>query len=460
MKRQVPLSLALPFHTLASLRERLAWYINLRWLALIAILICVPSSVEILKFNIPFHQLIIIASLLFFINLVYFFITRYYPFKSEYQELYFAELQIIVDIIIISFLIHYSGGIGNPFYFLYIVQVILSGILFPGKIVPYLNAVLAALLLTFWTLAEYLNIIKSYYLNPEHISLSIIIISLAAFYITIFAGIYIINNFMIGYRSLKSIIDEKNNMLQQSIRDRNKSFRYAAHELKTPVIAIQSSLAVIQDLYSGELRSEVNEMILKAGNRSSQILNMIKEIITITQYNLGMEKPEFRKVDFNCWLKSAVNQHIPYALKKNINLQLITSDRIPAVTIDTTGFEKVISNLINNALRYTKVGGSVKVASFFQDNKFGFRVSDNGIGIEKNDSQKIFEEFFRGKNAKEMERFGTGLGLNLVKEIVEYYDGEISVNSTSGVGSTFTITFPMPETSEIKTVLEEDLIVS
>jgi signal transduction histidine kinase len=458
MKKLNTIGIRLPFHTLASLRERLAWYINLRWLAVIAILVCVPVSAEILSFNLPYSQIINIAVVLLTINIIYFFIARHYPFRNEYQELHFAEIQIILDLFIISFLIHYSGGIGNPFYFLYIVQVILSGILFPGIVLPYFNAVLAALLLTVWTFAEYFNFIESYYLRTDTVSFSIIVTSLSAFYITNFAGIYIINNFMKGYRALKSIIDEKNIMLEQSMKDRSKAFRYAAHELKSPVIAVQSSLAVIKDLYSDELRTEVKEMVFKAENRSSQILSMIKEMIAITQYTLGMEKPDFKEVVFNEWLRSAVNQHNSYALKKNIDLKYKTSLSNPLIKIDIAGMSKVVSNLVNNALRYTSQGGSVVVECFFRKDTFGFRVADNGIGIEENDIKRIFDEFYRAKNAKEMERIGTGLGLNLVKEIVEYYKGEISVSSTPGKGSQFIVSFPLEKRMENRPLFEDNLI--
>jgi signal transduction histidine kinase len=460
MKRNNHLNIKLPFHTLASLRERLAWYINLRWLASIAILVCVPAAADILRFDLPYSELITLAVLLLSMNIIYFFIARYYPFKNEYQELNFAEVQIILDLIIISFLIHFSGGIGNPFYFLYIVQVILSGILFPGIVLPYFNAVLAALLLTVWTFAEYFNLIPSYYLRSDPVSLSMIAASLAAFYITNFAGIYIINNFMIGYRALKSVIDEKNLMLEQSMRDRNKAFRYAAHELKTPVIAVQSSLDVIKDLYSAELKPEVKEMILKAEKRSSQILNMIKEMIAITQYNLGMEKPEYKEVNFNEWLRTEVSQHKPYALKKNITLNEIASPGIPRIKIDVTGLNKVVSNLISNALRYTPEGGKVTVETFCRRDSFGFKVSDTGIGIDENDLNKIFEEFYRGRMAKEMERIGTGLGLNLVKEIVEFLKGEITVSSTPGKGSLFIVSLPLERKTEKKKVTEDNLILN
>lgn len=438
-------SVKLPFHTVASLKERLAWLTNLRWIAVISLLFCVPVAGEMFEYQIGFVEITNIAVILIVINLLYFFIARYYPFRNEYQELAFLELQILIDLMIISFVIHYSGGIGNPFFFLYLVQVILSGIIFPGKLLPYFNAIFAALLLTIWTILEHLVMVERYLLRNEPASLAIIVTSLLAFYITNFAGIYIINNFMIGYRSLKKIIDQKNVQLEKAIKDRSRTFRFAAHELKSPMIAIQSSLDVVKSLFSDDLRPEVKDMVYKAERRSSQVIDMVKEMITVTQYNLGMEKQVFENVNFDEWLSGIVNHHKPYADRKNIVLEYYHLPVQFNISIDVNGFEKLVRNLVSNALRYTLSGGRVGVGTFLNDFTYGFIVKDTGIGIPQEDLEKIFEEFYRSKNARETEQIGTGLGLNLVKEIVEHYGGEITVKSELGKGSEFKVEFQIDE---------------
>ncbi|GEM_PF-388613 len=436
-------SLKLPFHTVASLKERLLWLANLRWIAIISLIFCVPVADEMFNYKIGFLEIINITIILIIFNLFFFFFAKYFPFKNEYQELAFLELQILVDLLLISFIIHYSGGIGNPFYFLYLVQVILSGIIFPGKFLPYFNAVIAALLLTIWTVLEHLFMVNRYLLRSEQASSELIITSLLAFYITNFAGVYIINSFMNGYRTLKRIIDEKNAQLEKSIKDRNRAFRFAAHELKSPMIAIQSTLEVVKSLFSDELRPEVKKMIFKAEQRSSQMIDMIKEMIAVTQFNLGMEKAVYENVDFNEWLYEVVNQQKPYAVNKNISIEYCHLQINFNIRIDVNGFEKIVINLVNNAIRYTLPGGRVIVKPFLSDDTFGFTVKDTGIGIPEEDLDKIFEEFYRSKNAREMEQLGTGLGLNLVKDIVKSYSGKITVSSKIGKGSEFKVEFPI-----------------
>lgn len=256
---------------------------------------------------------------------------------------------------------------------------------------------------------------------------------------------------MNGYRSLKKIIDQKNVQLEKAIKDRSRTFRFAAHELKSPMIAIQSTLDVVKSLFSSDLRPEVKEMVFKAERRSSQVIDMVKEMITVTQYNLGMEKPFFENIDLDEWLFSIISHHKAYANNKNLELIFNHLSITLNVTVDTNGFEKVVSNLVSNALRYTPSGGKVIVEPFVSDHSYGLTVKDSGIGIPKEDIEKIFEEFYRSKNAREAEQIGTGLGLNLVKEIVHQYKGEISVKSEIGKGSEFRVEFPLevhPDSSE------------
>jgi signal transduction histidine kinase len=170
---------------------------------------------------------------------------------------------------------------------------------------------------------------------------------------------------------------------------------------------------------------------------------MIKELIMITQYNLGIEKPRFETVNFDEWLFNIVSSSSADAKAKNISLEYEKFPYPIIVTFDTNGLEKVVTNVLNNALRYTTEFGVVKVAVLKNSNSFGFSISDSGIGIPDEDLQKIFDEFYRSKNAREAVQIGTGLGLNLVKEIVEQLGGNIEVESEIGKGSTFKITIPL-----------------
>lgn len=441
-KEHKTVKLILPFHTLDTLRIRIGWIINLRWVALFGLLSAIPISQRILDFRIAYSELYIIAGILVGLNLVYFFLYRYFPFNNFRQELIFTEIQVIVDMILISFTVHYIGGIGNPFFFIYIVIIIISGILFLGN-VPYINAVIAALLLTFWSILEYKGVVQNYTIRAEPVRLSVLITSLCAFYVLVFAATYVIKDFISGYRQLKKLIDEKSAQLENTIKERDKIFRFTAHELKSPLTTLRSMLAVIEEVYSEKMDPEIAGMIRRAVVRTDQVLDMVKDMIDVTHYRHGATDAVIEKIHLNSWVEKIVNQLRDYAKRKAIVIQVDKIDSNPTIEFDGRALEKVLINLTNNAIRYSPEGASVRITPFVKRSRFGFAVSDTGIGIAEADLPKIFDEFYRSKNAREMERLGTGLGLSLIKQIVEQYNGKIYVESELGKGSTFTVEIPL-----------------
>jgi len=106
------------------------------------------------------------------------------------------------------------------------------------------------------------------------------------------------------------------------------------------------------------------------------------------------------------------------------------------------GLERVFMNLVSNAIKYTPAGGSVTVRAWGEDNQIKVEVSDTGIGIPEEALPRIFDEFYRAKNAKAVEMEGTGLGLTIAKDVVDQHGGQISVESVLGEGSTFCVTLP------------------
>ncbi|RKY50840.1 MAG: hypothetical protein DRP91_00570 [Candidatus Neomarinimicrobiota bacterium] len=430
-----------PFYTLKTFRQRIGWIINLRWVAIFGILTAIPIGKYLFTFNIPYDRITFLATLLILFNLVYFFIYKYFSFKSFLQEVVFTEAQILVDFILISFMVHYSGGIENPFYFLYIVHIIISGVLFQG-VVPFVNTVFASLLLTVWTVLEYSGKVPLYSLNHSRFGFSHVLISLIAFYVLAFASTVVIVDFINRYRKLKAIIDEKSKLLEMTINERDRIFRFTAHELKSPITTLKSTLSVLNSIYADKIDEETRNLLRRAEQRADQILDMVKDMIEITRYRRTEEEVvKLEKVDFCKWLDDILESQKVFAKSKGVEFE-IGPVSCAMVVIDTNSLSKIAINLVNNAVRYTPTGGKVTVTPFVRQREYGIIVSDTGIGIAEDEIDKVFEEFYRAKNAKEVERLGTGLGLSLVKQIVERLGGDIKVESRLGEGSKFTVTLP------------------
>jgi len=431
----------LPFHTLNTLRIRIGWFVNLRWIAVFAILSAIPIGQRMFQFDIAYSQIFLLSAVLIILNLVYFFLFKYFPFQRFRQELVFTEIQLIGDLIIISFLIHYAGGLANPFFFLYVVHIIISGILFQGSI-PYINTLLVAILLTTWTILEYVGAVDVYLIEAAPMPLSLIITTLIAFYILIFTVTYVLEDFLNRYRTLHSICDMKGQLLEKTMIERDKMFRFTAHELKSPLTTLRSMLSVLDELYADKMPPEARDMITRAVQRNDQVLLMVKDMIEIAQIKQGMQEKILLIVDYEEALARIIEPQGVYARDKKIDLVIEPANQKASIYIDVPSLEKIVVNLVHNAIRYSSEGAKVTVKPFSRPGKFGLTVIDTGIGIAEEDLGKIFDEFFRGKNAKLKEKLGTGLGLSLVKQLVEQMGGQIAVSSQLGVGSQFTVEIP------------------
>ena len=128
---------------------------------------------------------------------------------------------------------------------------------------------------------------------------------------------------------------------------------------------------------------------------------------------------------------------------KNIKLTVNTTEQPVCLNIIPDDLDIILTNLIDNAVKYTQKDGAITINNYSTDDKIMIEVSDTGIGIHKDDVNKIFDEFYRASNAKAVELDGTGLGLTIVKNLVKRHGGNIDVNSELGKGTTVTVSFPV-----------------
>ncbi|MBM4333179.1 MAG: GAF domain-containing protein [Deltaproteobacteria bacterium] len=215
-----------------------------------------------------------------------------------------------------------------------------------------------------------------------------------------------------------------------------------AHELKAPVAAIQSILRVLMEGYAGEIFQKQKELIGRAERRLIALQSLIRDLLALGALKGAL--PETKKVDviLNGVVNRVVDAIQAEVEEKNIELSVEVPHTLLTIKGTDDDLERLLGNLLENAVKYTLPGGKVRLQLSLNDNAIRIVVSDTGIGISPESMPRIFEEFYRAKNAKEMGQEGTGLGLSLVKHIVDRYRGEIGVESKLGEGSTFTIALP------------------
>lgn len=230
--------------------------------------------------------------------------------------------------------------------------------------------------------------------------------------------------------------------MKEQERFRREFLGNLAHELKTPVFSIQG---YILTLLEGGLEDEsINRNFLerasKATDRMTDILKDLDEIAKMEANQIQLEYKEFDIVEL---VKEIFEDLQIKAKKKKIQLKLAKSFSPIFVYADKSKINQVITNLVNNSIAYGNVEGTTTVRFYVMDDIVTTEVSDNGPGIDAKDIPRLFERFYRVEKSRNRHEGGSGLGLSIVKHIIERHGQTINVRSTPGVGSTFTFSLDL-----------------
>lgn len=434
----------LPFLTEDIVQIRILWSIRLRWLSLGGFFF----SSLILKYNfelpIPYNKVWLLLVTLSVINIIYYVILKLSDRISLFTKLVVLQIHAVIDLIFLTLILHWTGGIENPLYLFYVFHVVISSIIFPGWI-PVALATFVVFLFGSLVYMEYAGILYHYSIfniNIHTNKLAVLLV-LSVFTITVYVSTYICTTFMVIYRDIKLAIDQKNQQLIEVDRQKTQFFQYTSHELKSPIIAVKSSIDSICKNYQNSMDNRAINILNRASKRCEQMLNIIKELLILSNNRSQVSLKKIEDVDINKILKTIIQQENAAAQHKNVKINSKFDPDLLLISGSVSDFEKIFTNLISNAVRYNKDNGNVYVSTKSLSDKIEIQVKDTGIGIPENDLSKVFAEFYRSENARKIINFGTGLGLSLVKQIIENYNGNIKVKSAIDEGTTFTIQIPL-----------------
>ena len=228
-------------------------------------------------------------------------------------------------------------------------------------------------------------------------------------------------------------------LAEQGRAARFQAMSVLAHELKSPLASIDGYLRILKDGSVVKDEATTQRIIDRSLTRLDGMRKLIIDLLDLTRLESGEKRRE--KVDVNlCDLtKAAFETTDVQAKERNISLVLESGTDPVIIRADRGEMEILMNNLISNAVKYNRDGGSVTVKLAPDRGRIVWTVTDTGIGMTPEESVKVFEEFYRVKNSKTRNILGSGLGLSVVKKIITLYQGEISVESTENVGTTFRI---------------------
>ena len=236
---------------------------------------------------------------------------------------------------------------------------------------------------------------------------------------------------------LKRIDEYKAEMMQQ-----------ISHELRTPLQAMHAAYYMLAEQIAGPLNERQLRLVTTIRDNIDALSTFSNQFLDLSKIEAGMMEFHRQQVDLLTLLTPIINTARVMAAPKEITIGL-AAQSVPPVNIDPEKFSTVATNLLSNAVKFTQKGGNITVTVAPCGNGARVAVKDSGIGIDADDLPKLFTKFFQAKSASAVSVKGTGVGLALVKAIMDGHGGKVYATSTVGVGSTFTVEIPSQSTGSL-----------
>lgn len=243
----------------------------------------------------------------------------------------------------------------------------------------------------------------------------------------------------------KRELQESLSQLQEYDRLKTEFFSNVSHELRTPLTMILAPIEEILGKRRNELAGDTAYMLDAALVNGRRLLDLINRLLEFSTLEAGRAKLRLSPVDLGQMAEELIAVAAPLARQRQIELRLERDAELPVIGADADKLDSVITNLLSNAMKFTPAGGTVEIKTVRRGDKACVYVRDSGIGIAPEDHKRVFERFVQLDGSTSRRYSGTGLGLALVKEIVELHGGRISLESEVGKGTTFWFELPITE---------------
>jgi len=363
--------------------------------------------------------------------LALFYYLIVYKYFNKTNRMYIKD---IADIVLIGVLIHLLKDYGQFFFALYFLPIAAAALT-----MEFMSALIIAVFASVFVVFEiFLN---SYSLLPEGYSnyfqgiwqIGLILP------ITIFCR-FLAVQLREEKRSKEQALERQKMLEEESLREKD-FMSLTSHQLYTPLSIIRGFSGMLNDHTFGKLTPKQQDAVNEIYQNTKRMVALVAELLSISRVETSKIKLNYATINPSELVHDIIANFNQLGENKKVHITANVSDNLDMIEIDSDKIRQVIYNLIDNALKYT-TSGEVKIGISQDPKHTTFSVKDNGVGIATEDHEKIFQPFFRGKNILELDNKGTGLGLYIVKLIVEKHGGRIWFTSREHHGTTFSFSLP------------------
>jgi len=429
------------------------WFIRIRWAALIILVISNYIVANLFEISIREKPIYLLAVILLLLNISHRIILRHVTKLSgsivTKRLKWNIHFQIITDFIILTFILHYSGGIENPLILFYFFHLIIASSIF-STVQSYIYAGFVLSLVASLAFLECYSVIPHYPLEgfvSHELYSNVFYLFGAGFIFACTSAMVVGLSHMIINRSIKTeeTYVKTNIELENKDKLKNEYVLRVTHDIKGHIAAILSCLEVVRSKMTGPLNEVQEEFVSRAYERSDLLSEFIKDLLNLTRKRLKHDT-EIEEFSLPVLVNKVVKPIQTLMQDKSIDFNMYIDKSVGSFTGNPYTIEELFSNLLLNAVKYTPPKGRIELTVKTRQNHIITEISDSGIGIPKEDLLKVFDEFYRASNVPKDIKTGSGLGLSIAKQIVEDHKGRIWVTSEVGVWTRFTFILPINQT--------------
>ena len=254
--------------------------------------------------------------------------------------------------------------------------------------------------------------------------------------ITVFGGALVILLMMVLYFQMQN---RREQLIEQT---KDEFVSLVSHQLRTPLTSIHLFIEMLLDNNSDNLTKQQKDYLSNVQVSTARMVELITEFLNISKLELGQLEIKTQKLHLEDIVEANVSQIKPIAEKSNVKI-VFEKPNLPSVDVEPNLYAHIVNNLLSNAIYYSPEGGTVNLILRKLPEGYQLDVSDMGIGIPEEAKAKLFQRFYRAENAKRTIGDGSGLGLYLVKKIIDTCKGRVWYESTEGQGSSFHVIIPI-----------------